>query len=412
MRILHLIATLDPRAGGPANSVRRIVATYPQIDGHGEVLTLDPPTAPFLHNLPFTIHTLGPVANTFGYTPLLIPWLRAHRHRFDGVVVHGLWQFHGLAVLRAAADHLPFIVFPHGMLDPYFKRARPLKHIKKTLYWWLSERRLLHSAHAVLFTSAAESQLATRSFWPPTRWNARIVPYGASPCPADPARLRQAFLERHPALRAPHSAPGHARPFLLFLSRIHPKKGCDLLLEAFIRIAPQAPDLHLVLAGPDSHDIASGLARRAAHAGLTHRVHLPGMLEGDQKWGAFSACQAFSLPSHQENFGIAVAEALACGKPVLLSDQVNIWQEIVADGAGFAAPDTAAGTLHTLTQWIGLSHGERATMEERALACFQRRYDMRANALELVTLLAELTTPPPTADQASVSPSISANQLQ
>ena len=390
MRILHLIATLNPRAGGPSHSVRRIAATYPEIDSQGEILTLDAPYAPYLQSTGLTVHALGPVHNKFGYTPHLIPWLLANRDRFDGVVLHGLWEYLGYAVRHTIAGHKPYMVFPHGLLDPYFKRARPRKHLKKTLYWWLNEYWLLRRARLVLFTSPAESLLATQSFWP-HNWTPRVVPYGAGPCPGDPTQLRAAFLDHHPALRA---ADGTARPFVLFLNRIHPKKGCDLLLDAFSKIAAQHTDLHLVLAGPDPHQMKPALACQAHLAGLSTRVHLLPMLEGDQKWGAFCAAQVFALPSHQENFGIAVAEALACAKPVLLSDKVNIWQEIVADGAGIAAPDDAPGTLATLTQWLALAPAEQAAMGQRALTCFETRYDMRTNAQAILKVLSELAPNP------------------
>jgi glycosyltransferase involved in cell wall biosynthesis len=402
LRILHLIATLDPKAGGPVNSVRRIVGAYPQVNSQGEVLTLDAPNAPFLRGGGLTVHALGPVGTKFGYTPRLIPWLMANRDRFDGVVVHGLWQYLGYAVHRVIAPHKPYMIFIHGMLDPYFKRARPFKHLKKTIYWWLSEYWVLRHAHAALFTSDGEAKLATESF-SPWRWNARVVPYGASPCPGDPTELRRTFLDCHPALRTP---TGNARPFVLFLSRIHSKKGCDLLVDAFARIASQVPGLQLVFAGPDSLKLETGLVHQARNAGISDRVHFLGMLEGDLKWGAFCACQVFALPSHQENFGIAVAEAMACAKPVLLSDKVNIWEDIVSDGAGFSAPDDAAGTLSNLTRWLALDPQEQAAMGNRALACFERRYDMRANALGILRIFSEITsqgsTPTP---QSSEGPS-------
>jgi glycosyltransferase involved in cell wall biosynthesis len=104
------------------------------------------------------------------------------------------------------------------------------------------------------------------------------------------------------------------------------------------------------------------------------------MLQGDAKWGAFYACEAFVLPSHQENFGVAVAEALACGRPVLLSDKVNIAAEIACDGAGIMEVDTAAGVERLLARWINLPAEERAAMSKRARECFRARYDMRENA--------------------------------
>jgi glycosyltransferase involved in cell wall biosynthesis len=108
------------------------------------------------------------------------------------------------------------------------------------------------------------------------------------------------------------------------------------------------------------------------------------MLQGDAKWGAFHAAEAFVLPSHQENFGIAVAEALACSKPVLLSDKVNIAAEIAADGAGLMEPDTQAGALRLLERWIAMPMAERRAMAARARECFQQRYDMRENAKKVV----------------------------
>lgn len=274
------------------------------------------------------------------------------------------------------------------MLDPWFNRTNRLKQLKKIPYWLLSEYWVLRGAHHVLFTSDAEARLATQSFWP-WRWNPLVVPYGASACEGDPQQLRQAFLEEHPPLRNPD---GTARPFILFLSRIHHKKGCDLLVEAFTKIVRDASDLHLVFAGPDKDNLQPKLMHLANVAGVADRVHFIGMIDGDLKWGAFYASQVFSLPSHQENFGIAVAEALACSKPVLISDKVNIWEDIVADGAAFVGPDTVQGTYQTLTQWIGLNQDQRTAMGKRALACFLKRYDMRANAYGIIDIFAAIAS--------------------
>jgi len=389
---------MDHRAGGPSNSIRRIVAAYPGIGCEGEVLTLDDPAAPFLDDVSFRVHALGPVRTRFGFNGQLVPWLRTNRDRFDGVVIHGLWQYLGWAVRRAIHPHKPYLVFTHGMLDPYFRRAYPFKHLKKCTYWLFNEYWVLNNAHRVLFTSDAEARHATSSFWP-SDWNASVVPYGASAPKGDPGTLRQAFLDRHPALRQPDGSP---RRFILFLGRIHSKKGCDLLLDAFTRIARSTPDLDLVFAGPDRSDVpdatSPGLKARlvnlAATRGIAHRVHWTGMLYGDQKWGAFFASEAFCLPSHQENFGIAVAEALACGRPVLISDRVNIWQEIVRDGAALVAPDTAAGTLRLLEDWIALTPAQRITMGARATDCFERRYDMQASANGIVDIFSQALTAP------------------
>ena len=103
-----------------------------------EVATLDSPDAPFLGEFPFQVHALGNRRKSW-YSPRLVPWLRSNRDRFDGIIVHGLWEFTGLAALLAMAGHKPFLVFTHGMLDPYFKRRYPLKHLKKWVYWLLAQ---------------------------------------------------------------------------------------------------------------------------------------------------------------------------------------------------------------------------------------------------------------------------------
>jgi glycosyltransferase involved in cell wall biosynthesis len=128
---------------------------------------------------------------------------------------------------------------------------------------------------------------------------------------------------------------------LLFMGRLHPKKGCDLLLEAWATTLANDPAWHLVFAGPDELQWQQTLAARAAALGLADRVTWTGMLRDTMKWSAFFAAEVFALPSHQENFGIAVAESLACGVPVLISREVNIWREIEAVHAGLVASDTS-----------------------------------------------------------------------
>ena len=376
MRILHIIGTLNPEAGGPTEAVRVLLGFGP-IGYQGEVVTLDDPDAPFLKEFPFPIHALGPINTVYGYTPRLLPWLRQNGDRFDGIVVNGLWQFCGFAAWRVFRGHKPYVVFTPGMLAPYFKHRFPLKHLKKWLYWISAEYWILRDAFRVLFTSSAEERLALLSFWL-SDWNGHVVPYGASAPPPDSDHLRHAFFERVSAVQ------GHR--FLLYLGRIHRKKGCDLLLDAFAAIASQDPGLHLVMAGPDQQGWAADLRRIAEQHGLDHRVHWPGMLRGDSKWGAFYSSEAFILPSHQENFGIAVAEALGCGIPVLLADKVNIADEIDADGAGFVEPDTPAGILRLLERWLATPDADRAEMRRRAAACFHRRYDMRENAKTIIRL--------------------------
>ncbi len=344
-----------------------------------EIVTLDDPAAAFLADYPLPVHALGPSKGGYGYNARYVPWLRAHAADYDAVVVNGLWQYHAFGAWRAlSGGSVPYVVYTHGMLDPYFKQAYPLKHLKKWLYWPWADYRLLRDAQAVLFTCEEERRLARQTF---ALYRAResVVAFGTARPPADATRLREAFLYRHPHLRG--------KRLLLFLSRIHVKKGCDLLLEAFARVAAGDPSLHLVIAGPDQHGWMPTLQARAEGLGVTDRITWPGMLQGDMKWGAFHAASAYLLPSHQENFGIAVAEALGCGVPVLISDRVNIWREISAAGAGFVASDTADGTTETLARWLALPPSEQAAMRARARALFDERFTVDAMAESLLAVV-------------------------
>ena len=116
------------------------------------------------------------------------------------------------------------------------------------------------------------------------------------------------------------------------------------------------------------------------------------MLTGDAKWGALYGCEAFILPSHQENFGISVAEALACGKPVLISDQINIWREIEAGKAGFIAHDTFEGVVQLLKDWIHLEKKGKEKMSRNALTAYKDNFEIFPAARKFANVLFSANT--------------------
>jgi len=346
-----------------------------------EVVCFDEPDASFLQNLPLKVHGLGKGFFKYGYNSRLTPWLRENVHKFDAVVINGIWQYHSFGTWRVLrTSNVPYFVYTHGMLDPWFKTAYPLKHLKKCIYWPWSDYRVLRDAKAVLFTCEEESILAPKSF---SRWsaNSRVVKYGAATPPQDSDRVRTFFLQKFPELT-------NTRNFL-FLSRIHEKKGCDLIIEAFSRVAGFVPDLRLIMAGPDQCGLVEGLKEQAGRLGVADRIVWPGMLQGDMKWGAFYASELFVLPSHQENFGIAVAESLGCGVPVLISDKVNIWREIQADGGGLVGNDDAQDTEANMRKWLAMSSAQREEMSRRAHEIFSERFTVEQMTGSLMQTILE-----------------------
>jgi glycosyltransferase involved in cell wall biosynthesis len=322
---------------------------------------------------------MGPSIGKYCFNKRLIPWLKAHSSDYDAALVHGIWQFQSFGTwLAIRRTSLPYFVFVHGALDPWFKRAFPIKQIKKWLYWPWAEYRVLRDAQAVLFTCEEERILARQSFWL-YQVNEAVVDYGIRDPDGDPHGQRERFLQSYPAMRD--------KRLLLFLSRIHQKKGCDLLIEAFAKVAVRDPALHLVMAGPDQEGWQQNLKDLSRMHGVAERITWTGMLTGDMKWGAFHAAEVFVLPSHSENFGIVVAEALACGLPVLITDKVNIWREVVQDGAGFAEPDTQDGTVALFERWLGISADEIGQMRSRARACFESRFEIHHAGKKLVGVI-------------------------
>jgi glycosyltransferase involved in cell wall biosynthesis len=375
MQILHMIDSFSPDRGGPPEAVRQLLKAYAAEGAGSEVVCLDDPGAPYLRDLPCTVHALGQsYMGRYAFSPRLWHWLRKNARRFDAIVMNGIWTFPGLALYLAAHRvRRPYGIFVHGALDPWFDRNYPMKYLKKLLYWPL-QYAVLHRARAVFFTTTVERDLAKTSFRP-SKWNSVVVPYGiAEPKVTNECAAGQIdeFYSKVPQVCG--------RRFLLFLGRIHEKKGCDLLLRAFAQVHAMAPHVDLVIAGPDRGGTQTKLMELAGQLGISSRVHWPGMISGGAKWGALRACDAFVLPSHQENFGVAVVEALAAGRPVLISHQVNIWPEIQNDGVGLADEDTDKGTLRMLSRWFAMKDEEKCAMASRARPCFDARFSMRETA--------------------------------
>lgn len=384
LHILHSIASVNPAGGGPVESIRQ-VASVIQRDGHvTEVVCLDDPDAEWVRDFPLPCHALGPARGIYRYSPRFVPWLGINRARYDCVIVHGIWQYASYGVRQALrGSSTPYFVFPHGMMDPWFKRNYPLKHLKKSLYWPWAEYRVLRDATAVLFTCEEERLLARESFRP-YRCNEVTVLYGTNAPPGDADAQREAFLRRFPHLRG--------RRCLLFLGRLHEKKGLDLLLRAFTRELAETPSPssqppHLIVAGPADHAYGAQMRGLASLLRLDSHITWTGMLRDELKWGAFRASDAFILPSHQENFGIAVAEAMACGVPVLISNRVNIWREIEKDDAGFVEQDDLSGTQRLLRRWLTADPAAWARMRTAAVRSFSARFHVEAASASLLSVL-------------------------
>jgi glycosyltransferase involved in cell wall biosynthesis len=385
LRILHVIRTLDPAWGGPVEGVRNLTAQAMERGYNAEVVCADDPQAPWLPSWNPKIHAVGAGSvGKYGFTRGLDRWLAGNLGRFDVIVVNGIWMYFGYAVWKATRHaNIPYFVFIHGALDPWFRRHYPLKHVKKTIYWKLFEHKVLRDAERTLFTTEEEMSLADRAF-EPYECRAEVSGYGIVRPELPENFNKQRYVERlseaHPTLRN--------RGFILFLSRVHEKKGVDLLLKAFAASKDSLKGTALVIAGPPGDkNIVERLKRLASSLGVSQDVVWTGPLYGTAKWEALQAADIYALPSHQENFGISVVEALACGLPVLVSDKVNIWREIQATNSGIVAPDDVSGTTRLLKEWGALPDDARAEMRRNARQCFATHFDIAVSCDRFFALL-------------------------
>ncbi len=402
MRVLQIVPSMHPNAGGISQGIRNIIPELEKLGVPNEVVCMDDPTEVFFNSDSFTITALGTAKGPWQYNTKLLPWLVGNMGRFDVIIVNALWLYHGYAFIKALKKYKAlqvslgkplqfprFFIMPHGMLDPYFQNApeRRLKALRNRAYWRLIESKLVNSADGLLFTCKTEMLLAREPFRPYYPKREINIGYGVQQPPPFDYKMHSAFLEKCPQVRD--------KSFILFLSRVHEKKGVDLLIKAYGALlektsaATMGSFPKLVIAGPGLEtEYGNEIKQLVTSLSLHASVYFTGMLAGDAKWGAFYATEAFVLPSHQENFGIAVVEALACGKPVLISNQVNIWPEIMEANAGLVEDDTLEGTVKLLEAWLKLSVKDKDELNSNAVMCYEGYFKIESAAKKFVQMLA------------------------
>ncbi len=339
--VLHLIHSLDPRTGGVLSAVILLNKTLNQL-GVNSRISDDPKACPKTDQ--------------------------------EWVIAHGLWQWPGR---RASELKNPYLVYPHGMLDPWFKKTYPLKHLKKQIYWWAKQGAILRGASAVCFTTEEERLLAQQTFYP---YQAKeiVTGLGVGSPPNNIDQQGEEFRTRFPQLAD--------KKTLIYLGRFHPKKGVDYLINAWRKRKPK-DDEALVLAGPQeaNNQWIKSLKEQARE---DPSIHWTGMLEGDAKWGALRLADAMILPSHQENYGMVIAEACSVGLPVYMTDKVNLWRDVVEAGAGEAEKDTPEGVCNLIGKWMKQDRKSLGIASEK---CFRERLHIERTAERLIRIMKEST---------------------
>jgi glycosyltransferase involved in cell wall biosynthesis len=343
MKVLHVIPAVAPRYGGPSQAVLGTTRAVAEQGVEVLIATTDADGATRLpvhlgvqlkyQDVP-AIFFRRQFSESFKYSRPLARWLDAHVTEYDVVHIHAVFSHACLAAASACQKHsIPYIVRPLGSLDPWSLRQ---KSFKKQAMWRLGGQKMLRQAAAVQYTTRAEQRLAEA---PLGLSRGVVIPLGVN---------QQAYATRAnvAGFRAHHSGL-EEHPYVVVLGRLHPKKGLELLIDAFAQAAPD--NWRLVVAGDGDPTYASEL-KRLADQRTPGRVLFTGWVEGEDKVAALQGAALLALPSHQENFGLVVIEALACGVPVLVSPHVNLADDVQAVGAGWVVPLQPAALAQGLAE--------------------------------------------------------------
>lgn len=379
MRILHVTASLAPRHGGPTEAALGMVRALRAMGEDARIVssnddvgdTLDVPLhrwtehggVPvwFLPRVKARQHTLV----GFTFTPGFPAWMQRHARENDFIHVHTVFSHPANSAMSAARQSsVPYCVRPLGQLCRWSLRQRRL--VKSLQLAWAT-RRNINGARFIHCTSDMEAaETAEAGFRSPCK----VLPHGLEMPPVT-AGARKALRD---ALGVPQD-----RRLVVFMSRFHEKKGLELLLEA---MALKAADFDLVLAGTGEAAYVAGLKRRVAGSGLEKRVHWLEFVTGEAKWRLLQGGDVFVLPSQSENFGIVILEAMACGLPVVVSDQVALMDEVRQHQLGHVVPREPQLLRRALDEMLEDAAG-RGLIRERAPRLVMERYSWPAAAQRL-----------------------------
>jgi glycosyltransferase involved in cell wall biosynthesis len=360
MNILHYVESTDSRMGGVPRFVldaSRVMAA----EGHASrILTLDTTDTPqaWLNEhdgseLPNVTRLGRPALLGKLFGPSQLREIRSHLAKADVLHLHCVWSVSTMQIAAAARQMgVPYVVSLHGMLDDWSMEQR---NFKKRAFMNAGGRTMLEKAARVHSTAQAELD-QSRKWFP--KGTPAIIPYLMDLEPYRHLPSKEVAQKKFPML-------ADGEPMILFLSRIHYKKGCEHLIRAAAELAAQGVPGKFVLAGTGDEAYVNSLKTLASELGVSNKVHFVGQVTGDDKLSLYRNADAFVLPTSQENFGLVLIEAMSCGVPIVTTKGVDIWRDVEASGAATIvdqdASKIAATVKNLLSDRAALSQmGERA----------------------------------------------------
>lgn len=399
MRVLHVCSTLGPRLGGPSKAAFEMCRALARKGLHVELYATNldergrwsPIARPRVLDVAIdrVISQDGVDVNYFpvrwpsrlAFAPDMARSIKGSVRQFDVVHVHSLFQYPShIACREARRSDIPYILRPHGTLDPYLRKRHP---IRKHVWTWLFERSDLDNAARIHYTSEEERLAAL-----PVGIKApgAVIPLGVDTAEFDELPPRGSFRRQYPQLATSQ--------LIVFLGRLSPQKGLDILVESFPLVLARHPNAHLVIAGPDDDGLEGVLRRHLKRSGLAGKVTFTGMLAGQEKLALLADTDVWVLPSRMENFGMAVVEAMACSLPVVLSDRVQIHKQVSDAQAGLVVPLDSSPLADAISHLLE-DETLRQSLGSRARVLVHTSFRWETVADSLVALYESVCRPKP-----------------
>ncbi len=321
MRILHITPNIDAKKGGSVSAIKNIISIERKIGFDSTVLGLDfDGVRPTLFDNADLMAFSPSFPKRFSRSKKANNWLRGNANNCDLVQVHTIWGFLQIetpGILNKLG--VPYVMWPHGSLDPFDLRKK--RHLKKII-GPIIIRKVLERSAAVICTTKLEADLLEKYG---AKCRTKVLPLSVNPSKGH--GNREEFRNKYGISSSDF--------VLLFLSLICYKKGINLLILAVKNIANKYSNIKLVIAGSDLNGYERQVKEWIKKYQVEDRVIMTGFLSGQDKINAFAGSDCFVLPSMNENFGIAVVESLSNGLPVLISNNVYIWKEIIQSNSGW-----------------------------------------------------------------------------
>lgn len=364
-KVLSIIDSLNPKDGGPSHSLFDIALSNKQNNIQHDILYIGKKQK--INDLSgIKIIALNDSIFKYGISLRLIFWLYQNKNNYNLFIIHGLWQF--ITLLSRIIIPNKYLVFTHGMLDPYFKSEK-FKSFKKKIYWNIFEKKNLQKAKFVLLNSIKEKKQINNTFVKTNGIKFKLINYGIYPKDINFKKSKLKFYSKFKFLKN--------YKLIVYIGRIYPKKGLDILIDAFEKIDNKR--YILLIAGDINNKYAKALIQKVKNKNNSKKIIFANFLKGEIKWGAISNAASTILPSHGENFGVSIAESLLAGTPVICSIKVGTSKQIKKSNAGIIVKNNKLSLYQGIMKFINLSQKQKEKLSKNSITCFNKNFNIKIN---------------------------------